>query len=160
MVAALIGAGAPVPAWAQPVELGASVESLLDFARARNPELATTRYEADAAAQRVQPAGALADPVLRVELEDINRSGGGSRIAQPPTRIGAAKYTLMQPLPAWGKRDLRRDVASADAVQASARAAVTWTELAARIKTAYARYYLAAGTERLTLEIVDLNSRL
>ena len=160
LVAALIGAGAPVPAWAQPVELGASVESLLDFARARNPELATTRYEADAAAQRVQPAGALADPVLRVELEDINRSGGGSRIAQPPTRIGAAKYTLMQPLPAWGKRDLRRDVASADAVQASARAAVTWTELAARIKTAYARYYLAAGTERLTLEIVDLNSRL
>ena len=160
LLAVLMLASAPVSAWAQPAELGASVESLLDFARARNPELATTRYEADAAAQRVQPAGALADPVLRVELEDISRSGDGSRIAQPPNRIGAAKYTLMQPLPAWGKRDLRREVASAGAVQASARAAATWTELAARIKTAYARYYLAAGTERLTLEILDLNSRL
>ena len=160
LLAALILAGIPFSAWGEPVELGASVESLLDFARAQNPELAMTRYEADAAAQRVQPAGAFADPVLRVELEDINRSGSVPNIGQLPNRIGAAKYTLMQPLPAWGKRDLRRDVASADAVQASARAAVTWTELAARIKTAYARYYLAAGTERLTLEIVDLNSRL
>ena len=160
LLAGLIVAGVSVSAGAQSVELGASVESLLDYARARNPELAMTRYEADAAAQRVQPAGALADPVLRVELEDINRSGSVPGIGQLPNRIGAAKYTLMQPLPAWGKRDLRRDVASADAVQASARAAVTWTELAARIKTAYARYYLAAGTERITLEIVDLNSRL
>ena len=160
LLAGLIVAGVPVSAGAQSVELGASVESLLDYARARNPELAMTRYEADAATQRVQPAGALADPVLRVELEDINRSGSVPGIGQLPNRIGAAKYTLMQPLPAWGKRDLRRDVASADAAQASARVAVTWTELAARIKTAYARYYLAAGTERITLEIVDLNSRL
>lgn len=160
LVAAQLLAGVPVSAVAQSVELGANVESLLDFARARNPELATTRYEADAAALRVQPAGALADPLLRVELEDLNRSGSVPNIGQLPNRIGAAKYTLMQPLPAWGKRDLRRDVASADASQAGARAAVTWTELAARIKAAYARYYLAAGTERLTLEIVDLNSRL
>ena len=160
LLAGLIVAGIPVSAGAQSVELGASVESLLDYARARNPELAMTRYEADAAKERVQPAGALADPVLRVELEDINRSGSVPGIGQLPNRIGAAKYTLMQPLPAWGKRDLRRDVASADAAQASARVAVAWTELAARIKTAYARYYLAAGTERLTLEIVDLNSRL
>lgn len=160
LLAGLIVAGVPVSAGAQSVDLGASVESLLDYARVRNPELATTRYEADAAAQRVQPAGALADPLLRVELEDINRSGSVPGIGQLPNRIGAAKYTLIQPLPAWGKRDLRRDVATADAAQAGARAAVTWIELAARIKTTYARYYLAAGTERLTLEIVDLNSRL
>lgn len=160
LIVALIFATAPSAARAEPPELGASVESLLDFARAQNPELAMTRYEADAAAQRVQPAGALADPLLRVELEDITRSGSSSRIGQLPNRIGAVKYTLMQPVPAWGKRDLRRDVAAADAVQAGARAALTWTELAARIKAAYARYYLAAGTQRLTLEIVDLNSRL
>ena len=156
-LATLICAGAPISAWAQPVELGASVETLLDLARAQSPDLAAMRYEADAAAQRVQPAGALADPVLRVELEDIGRGSGSNPL---PTRIGATKYTLMQPLPAWGKRDLRREVAAADAAQSSARAAASWTELAARIKTAYARYYLAAGTERLTLEILDLNSRL
>ena len=160
MVAALIGAGATVCAWAQPSALGASVQSLLEHARAQNPELAAMRLEADAAAQRVQPAGALPDPVLRVELEDINNSGSDARPSLLPNRVGAAKYTVLQPLPAWGKRDLRRDVAAADALQASARAAATWSELAARIKTVYAQYYLAAGTERLTLEILDLNSRL
>ena len=66
----------------------------------------------------------------------------------------------MQTLPLWGKRDLRRDAAAADATQAAARTDVTWAELAARIKTSYAEYYRAAGTERLTREVLDLMSRL
>jgi cobalt-zinc-cadmium efflux system outer membrane protein len=160
VLAALVSAGATVSAWAQPTALGASVQSLLDHARAQNPELAAMRLEADAAAQRVQPAGALPDPVLRVELENINNYGNDARPNLLPSRVGETKYTLMQPLPAWGKRELRREVATADAQQASARAAATWSELAARIKTGYAQYYLAAGTERLTLEILDLMSRL
>ncbi len=160
VLAALMSAGATVCASAQTVALGVSVESLLDHARAQSPELATMRLEADAAAQRIQPAGAWADPMLRVELEDITKNGSGARLDLLPNRVGAAKYTVIQPLPAWGKRDLRRDVASADALQAKARAAAAWSELAARIKTVYAQSYLAAGTERLTLEILDLNSRL
>jgi len=52
-------------------ELGSSVETLLAYARERNPELAAMRHEAHAAAQRVQPAGALPDPLLRVELMNI-----------------------------------------------------------------------------------------
>ncbi len=158
VVAALVGAGATAAAWAQPAELGASVQSLLDHARAQNPELAAMRLEADAAALRVQPAGALPDPMLRIELENIS-NGSDLRPNLLGTR-GETRYTLIQPLPAWGKRDLRRDVAAADAQQASARSAATWNELAARIKTAYAQVYLAAGMERLTLENLDLTSRL
>ncbi len=157
---AVIGLGAALSASAQPDALGASVESLLDHARAQSPELAAMRLEADAAAQRVQPAGALPDPVLRVELENINNYGNDARPSLLPSRVGETKYTVMQMLPAWGKRGLRRDVAAADAAQAGARAEATWSELAARIKTGYAQYYLAAGTERLTLEILDLMSRL
>jgi outer membrane protein TolC len=63
-------------------------------------------------------------------------------------------------LPAWGKRDLRRDVAAADVQQAAARASGVWTELAMRIKTSYARYYLASQNERLTREILDLMGRI
>jgi outer membrane protein, heavy metal efflux system len=74
--------------------------------------------------------------------------------------VGETKYTLMQMLPAWGKRDLRRDVAAADVQQAAARTSAVWTELAMKIKTSYARYYQAAGTERLTREILDLMSRV
>ena len=66
----------------------------------------------------------------------------------------------MQTLPLWGKRDLRRDAAAADAAQAAARSEVTWTELAARIKTSYAEYYRAVGNERLTREVLELLSRL
>lgn len=66
----------------------------------------------------------------------------------------------MQTLPLWGKRDLRRDVAAADATQASARADVTWAELAMRIKASYVEYYRAAGTERVTREVLELMSRL
>jgi len=160
VVAALISGGATANAWAQPAALGASVQTLLDHARAQNPELAAMRLEADAAAQRVQPAGALPDPVLRVELENINNYGSDARPNLLPGRVGDTRYTVIQPLPAWGKRDLRRDVAAADAQQASARTAATWSELAARIKTGYAQYYLAAGTERLTQEVLDLMSRL
>ena len=160
LAAALIGAGATVGAWAQPVALGVNVDGLLEQARSQSPELAAMRLEADAAAQRVQPAGALPDPVLRIELENINNYGSDARPSLLPNRVGDTKYTVLQPLPAWGKRDLRRDVAAADAQQASARADATWNELAARIKTAYAQYYLAAGTERLTQQNLDLASRL
>lgn len=118
------------------------------------------RLEADAAAQRVLPAGALPDPMLRIELENINNYGNDASFSLLPSRVGETKYTLIQPLPAWGKRELRREVAAADARQVGARATALWSELAARIKAAYAQYYLAAGTERLTLEIVDLMSRL
>ena len=140
--------------------LGASVQSLLAHARAHNPELAGMRLEADAAAERVQPASALPDPMLRVEFMDINNLTRTVLPTRLPTRIGEVRYTLLQSLPAWGKRDLRRGVAEADVQQAGARADVAWAELAARIKTGYAQYYQAAGTERLTLEVVDLMQRL
>ncbi|HJV61751.1 MAG TPA: TolC family protein [Albitalea sp.] len=157
--AALLG-GTLCAAAAQPAAPGADVQSLLEIARAQNPELAAMRLEADAAAQRVQPAGALPDPMLRVELENINNYGSDARPNLLPSRVGETKYTVIQALPWWGKRDLRRDVAAADAQQAGARTAATWNELAARIKSSYAQYYLAAGNERLTQEILDLMARL
>ena len=118
------------------------------------------RLEAEAAAQRVQPAGALPDPVLRVELMNVNNYGNDAGFNLLPNKVGETRYTLMQMLPAWGKRDLRRDVAAADVQQAAARASGVWTELAMRIKTSYARYYLASQNERLTREILDLMGRI
>jgi len=64
----------PAGAADEPV-LGGNLTGLLDYAREHNPELAAMRYEAEAAAQRAGPAGALPDPVLRAELMDINNQG-------------------------------------------------------------------------------------
>ena len=160
VIGAALGASGPVLAQAQDTSLGSNVQGLLAYARNQSPELESMRREADAAAQRVVPAGALPDPVLRVELMNINNYGNSASPSLLPSRVGETKYTMMQTLPLWGKRDLRRESAAADAAQAAARSEVTWTELAARIKTSYAEYYRAAGNERLTLEVLELLSRL
>jgi outer membrane protein, heavy metal efflux system len=154
--AALIGLAAA----AFGAELGADLAGLLELARAQNPDLAAARLEADAAGQRAQPAGALPDPVLRVELENVNNYGNSAGFNLLPGKVGETKYTLMQQFPLWGKRELRRDAAQADAGQAGARSAATWNELVARIKAGHAQHYLAAGNERLTREVLDLVVRL
>ena len=91
---------------------------------------------------------------------NVNNYGNDAGFNLLPGKVGETRYTLMQMLPAWGKRDLRREVAAADVQQATARTAGAWTELAMKIKTGYARYYLAAHNERLTREILDLMGRI
>ena len=155
----LAGLMLPLIASADESRLGASVDGLLEYARA-NPEYAAMRYEADAAAQRVYPAGAFPDPLFRMELQNITNAGSDASPSVLPSKVGSTKYTLLQPIPFWGKRDLKRDVAEADAEQAQGRVATTWSELAASVKTAYARYYLVVHNEQLTREILDLLARL
>jgi outer membrane protein TolC len=138
---------------------GASVESLLAIAREHSPDLRVLRLEAEAARERIQPAGALPDPVLRIELENITRNGS-QNASLSPSGVGDTKYTLIQPLPFWGKRGLKRDVASAEARQASGRAADTWAEVASRIKGLYAQYWLTGQTLQLTRENIELTRRL
>ncbi len=152
----LISAAAPV--WGQ--ALGSELPGLLAYAREHNPELAAMRYEADAAERRVQPAGALPDPVGRIELQDVTNAATDAAPSLLPSRVGSTKYTLMQSLPFWGKRDLRRRAAEADVDVATARANASWTDVAAKIKTAYAQYVLATRMEVLTNEIIGIMTRL
>lgn len=139
---------------------GASIESLLELARNRNPELAAVRHEADAATARVYPAGALPDPTLRTELRDFTNRGTDASPNLLPTRVGSTKYTLIQPLPFWGKRDLKREVAEAEAVQAQGRVTAGWADLAARLKAAFAQYYVLSHAELLTRELLGLTGNL
>jgi len=159
---ALLLAMPATPVLAEPVHdlPGASVESLLELARSRNPELATVHHEAQAAEERIYPAGALPNPTLRTELENLTNQGTDASPNLLPGRIGSTKYTLIQPLPFWGKRDLKRGVAEAEAEQAKARASVTWADVAARIKTTYAQYYAVVRAEVLTRELLGLTENL
>lgn len=138
---------------------GASLESLLLLARERNPDYASMRFEAQAATERVTPAGALPDPKFRTELMDITRMGEQNPTILPGN-VGSTRYTLMQDLPWFGKRDLKRDIAQLEADGSQGKAAGNWTELAARIKTAQAQRYYLRGSEKLTQEILDLMQRL
>ena len=145
---------------AQEAVPGANVDSLLEYARTHNPEYAAMRFEADAAAERVLPAGALPDPLLRVEMMDVTNNGQDTSPTLLPGRVGSTKYTVIQPLPFWGKRDLKRDAAAKEAESARSAAAATWLDLATRVKGAYAEYYRATISVKLTREIRDLVARL
>jgi outer membrane protein TolC len=147
------------PASAQERMIGRTVDSLLDYARDNNPEFAAMRYEADAAGERISPAGALPDPKLRIELQDITKQGEQNATLDP-SRVGSTKYTVMQDLPWYGKRDLKREIAQIDAEGAQGRARGSWAELAARIKTAHAQRYYVERSEQLAREILDLMVRL
>lgn len=145
-------------------ELGRDINSLIDYAKRNNPEYAAMRLEAEAAGERVYPAGALPDPVLRAELQNITNydmaTGSSSGVNLLPGRVGSTRYTFMQALPFWGKRDIRRDAAQAEADAAQGRAGASWAELAARIKTAFAQYFYVSHSERLTRELLGLVERL
>jgi outer membrane protein TolC len=104
------------------------------------------RLEADAARERAAASGALPDPTARIEWRDVNSDMAGR----------STKYTLIQPLPFWGKRDLKREAAEADADAASAGSDAGWLELAARIKTAYALDYALARQLDLSREVAGL----
>lgn len=159
VIAVLLALGAPVAAHASEEIPGASLEGLLSVAKANNPDYASMRYEAQAAAERVTPAGALMDPKFRVEWMDITKMGEQEPTLWP-SQVGSTKYTLMQDIPWFGKRDLKRDIAQFEAQSSEGKALGTWSELAARIKTAQAQRYYLRGNEKLTQEILDLMGRL
>ena len=146
-------------AWADEPVPGASVESLLQLAKERNPDLGSMRFEAQAALERIQPAGALPDPKFRVEWMDITKMGEQNPTLLP-ANVGSTRYTLMQDLPWFGKRALKRDIAQLDADGSQSKVSGSWTELAAKIKVAQAQRYYWRTNEQLTLEILDLMARL
>jgi len=148
----------PAGAADEPV-LGGNLTGLLDYAREHNPELAAMRYEAEAAAQRAGPAGALPDPVLRAELMDINNQGStGPRLL--PGQGGGTRYLLMQSVPWFGKRDSQREVAESRVTQANGQTSASWSDLSSRIKSVYAQYYYLSGSENLARETLALLNSL
>ena len=156
-VALVLSAGRP--ALAVDVAPGATMESLLSIAREFNPEYGSMRHETRAAEQRLQPAGALMAPRFKMELEDITKAGEQSP-SLLPSGVGNTRYTVSQDLPWAGKRDLRRAVASHEIEVSQGRAQQTWSELAARIKSAFVQRYLVRGTQRLVNENLDLMLQL
>jgi len=148
-----------VPAHAA-APLGSDLAGLLDYAREHNPELAANRYEAEAAQQRGASADALPDPVLRTELMDVTRQGTRSPTLLPGQSGGGTRYLLMQSVPWFGKRDLQREVAGAQAEQAEGRVAASGSELASRIKTSYVMHYFSTASARLAQDNLVLLERL
>ncbi len=136
--------------------IGTSMQELLQWADEHNPELAAMRYEIDAANERILPAGELPDPILRAELMDFAGPGAPDGFNPLPGKGSGTKYTLMQSIPLWGKRDLRKEVASAEMEKFKGRRLSSVAEIHARIKSAYAQYFQTVELKKLNEEILRL----
>ena len=78
LVLAIMLLSGPVAAEA-PVSLaapGATLEEVLAIARRLSPELAARALDTEAAQARVEIAGSLADPTLRITSDEIDRTSG------------------------------------------------------------------------------------
>jgi outer membrane protein, heavy metal efflux system len=151
-VATLVLAAPPGRAGPPDAAPGATVDELLALARRVNPDLAAARLDADAALARAAAAGALDDPLFKVEFQDVDRRRGSVL----PGKIGSVFYRVEQDFPLWGKRDLRREVGAAEALNARERGRAVAAELAARVKIAFAQHYEATDAIRINTELDGL----
>jgi outer membrane protein TolC len=127
---------------------GATVDGLLEWAHRLSPELRARALDRDAAAARVDAAGALEDPMFRVTSDEDRDEHG--------RRLNKMIYGLEQDIPLWGKRDLRRRVAAAEADGARARERLAQLELDARIKAAFAAYWRVSQALRIQADLHGL----
>jgi outer membrane protein, heavy metal efflux system len=124
---------------------GATLDEVLGIARRLSPELAARALDTEAAQARVEIAGSLADPTLRITSDEIDRT-------RDP-RQNKMYYAVEQDFPLWGKLDLRRDQASADVARSRADTRLTEAELIEKVKVAFAQYYQADQAIRTTEDL-------
>lgn len=120
--------------------LGRRLPDLLVEARRLNPELAAAALDAEAAAALVGGSDSLPDPEFQIESEDNTRRRNGDPF---PDRAGSRTFMLRQSFPLWGKRDLRREIASAEGQRMAAARETVRVELEARIKAVQAERHRA-----------------
>jgi outer membrane protein TolC len=124
---------------------GATLAEVLAIAKRLSPDLAARALDTEAAQARVEIAGSLADPTLRITSDEIDRTSG--------PRQNKMLFSVEQEFPLWGKRDLRRDQASADVARSRADWRTTEAELIEKVKIAFAQYYQADQAIRTTEDL-------
>jgi outer membrane protein TolC len=113
LLAALVAAGSSAAGELPDLPPDPSLEDFLRVAEARSPGLGSARASWRAESEAAHAAGSFPDPVLEL----------GTMLSHVETRVGPQEESvaLMQRLPWFGKRGLRRDTAAAAAASAEAR---------------------------------------
>ena len=158
----LVMAGRGVAAQATSPDTLTAAEAIRQALEA-NPMLRAARFSAEAAAQRIGPAGALPDPQLQFGLMNRMASEFGST-ADPMTMN---QVQLMQMLPWPGKLGGARLAARHDATAASADADEQARMLGAQVRMAYYDVAYAdralevmQGTQQLLRQVLDASTTM
>lgn len=115
------------------------LDALIAEARRINPEIQAANLDADAAAAKVEGAGSLMDPKIKLSMENWGRDNP-SYLPKSSTEGTMKKLIVSQDLPFWGKRDLKRGIADAEARMAAFTADRIGNELVAKLKVALAEH--------------------
>ncbi|MFZ5635594.1 MAG: TolC family protein [Pseudomonadota bacterium] len=142
-------ASEPEASWPAP---GTDAESIRAWLLRENPRLKAMLAEAKAAEARVFPAGSLPDPMLQVTLRDIPVETATFL----PGNAGTTLYEFRQRLPLWGKRELARSAARAEADSMLLQRDAEALELLAEAEAAYVRYWHADATLRVIDRLIGL----
>jgi outer membrane protein TolC len=122
---------------------------LIQEVLARNPELAATRKQWEAATNRIAQVRSLDDPILSVQLWNIPQTFN-------VTQTGNSIFGLSQNLPFPGKLGLKGEVASRSADMTEQAVHAKERELIARLKQAYYDLFLMQKTIQIHHEQVEL----
>lgn len=128
------------------IEAAPAVEELVAEALRTAPSLAVLRARLAAARELVAPAGALPDPTVELVLQDMGF---------PKWTVGVQEMSMIGPMVRQdllypGKRQARREAANAEATTRGMELEQLQREVAAQVRTLYARVY-ALDNERGTL---------
>lgn len=129
-----------------------SVDALIGYALANNPEIQSARHTARSLGARVPQAKSLPDPTLMATafLEEIQTAAGPQEVAM----------SLSQKFPWFGKRALRSQVAYYDSMAAYSRVASVELQVVEQVKRAYFDLYFAqmavAETRQLEKPLEDV----
>ena len=151
---ALLSSLAAATAAAPPTPL--PLEWCLERGRQANPEIAVEAADADAARERVAPAGALEDP--RFSYEASNLPVGSFDFDSTP--LSGQQLGLRQQLPFPGLLGNRRKAAAADAVAAELSLADRRLVVDGAIEAAWSELGFAQRALRITDENIDLLRQL
>ena len=134
-----------------------TLKSLVTEALANNPEIAARRERSHASIARTRYAGALEDPTLKIEMEDLDSS---SPMNISPGNSMLTRYTLSQSFPFPGKRGLREEMAGKEASAADSLTKATELDIIMKVKQAYFDLAFYEESIRLTNEIKELLSSM
>jgi outer membrane protein TolC len=131
--------------------LGADLPGLWQHLEQNSAELNAARLESNAEEERADASGVLPDPSLRIEWLDINQANG---VTLNPAQVAGVKYSVLQPIPGWGKREVQKQTAIANANTAKAQQRMVSAELRAKLRLTYAQYYRAFHATQLNEELM------
>lgn len=149
----VIGLMTSWPAHAQ-TPTGITLDSLVEEALARNPEIAAARQRVEAALERPAQERSLPDPMVSAGWASVGNPFPGAGLGEEP--MANAGVMVTQPIPFPGKRGLKAAVAAREAEAERQQLEAVRLNVLARLKVAY--YHLA--TIAATQDVLARNRQL